>query len=267
MPVERFSESIYYMAIGFTKMFGYIGIGGAFIYTAYPENRKKTASTIIPLVVTASLAGITEPIDFMFIFAAPLLYAIHAVIAGLFIAMLKVFDIVALWNGNLLASIVTNIANASKGHNVPMMFVMGALQALVYFVVFTALIKKFRYHTPGREGDPLPAGEAAAQVQADQQPSQGAAKKAAPAGAGTLDGGGTAMDIIEGLGGKANIVTVENCITRLRVSLKDPSLLQEALINKTVNRGIVKKGNDIQIIYGLQVADVRRAVEEQLAKL
>ena len=267
MPVERFSESIYYMAIGFTKMFGYIGIGGAFIYTAYPENRKKTASTIIPLVVTASLAGITEPIDFMFIFAAPLLYAIHAVIAGLFIAMLKVFDIVALWNGNLLASIVTNIANASKGHNVPMMFVMGALQALVYFVVFTALIKKFRYHTPGREGDPLPAGEAAAQVQADQQPSQGAAKKAAPAGAGTLDGGGTAMDIIEGLGGKANIVTVENCITRLRVSLKDPSLLQEALINKTVNRGIVKKGNDIQIIYGLQVADVLRAVEEQLAKL
>ena len=94
-----------------------------------------------------------------------------------------------------------------------------------------------------------------------------AAKKAAPAGAGTLDGGGTAMDIIEGLGGKANIVTVENCITRLRVSLKDPSLLQEALINKTVNRGIVKKGNDIQIIYGLQVADVRRAVEEQLEKL
>ncbi len=268
MPVERFSESIYYMAIGFTKMFGYIGIGGAFIYTSYPENRKKTASTIIPLVVTASLAGITEPIDFMFIFAAPLLYAIHAVIAGLFIAMLKVFDIVALWNGNLLASIVTNIANASKGNHVPMMFVMGALQALVYFVVFTALIKKFRYHTPGREGDPLPAGAAAVQAQAAQQPSQATkAKKAAPAGAGALDGGGTAMDIIEGLGGKANITTVENCITRLRVSLKDPSLLQEALINKTANRGIVKKGNDIQIIYGLQVADVRRAVEEQLAQL
>lgn len=268
MPVERFSESIYYMAIGFTKMFGYIGIGGAFIYTAYPENRKKTASTIIPLVITASLAGITEPIDFMFIFAAPLLYAIHAVIAGLFIALLKVFDIVALWNGNLLASIITNIANASKGNRVPMMFVMGALQALVYFVVFTFMIKKFRYHTPGREGEPLPAGAVAAQ-EAPQasQPSQGSGKKTAPAGAGALEGGGTAMDIIEGLGGKANISTVENCITRLRVSLKDPSLLQEALINRTVNRGIVKKGNDIQIIYGLQVADVRRAVEEQLAKL
>ena len=75
------------------------------------------------------------------------------------------------------------------------------------------------------------------------------------------------MDIIEGLGGKDNITAVENCITRLRVTLKDPSLLREASINKTQNRGIVKKGSNIQIIYGLQVADVRRAVDDQLKKL
>ena len=100
MPIERFSDSIYYMSIGFTKMFGYIGIGGAFIYTAYPENRKRVASTIIPLVITASLASITEPIDFMFIFAAPLLYFLHAVIAGAFMALLKLLDVTALWNAN-----------------------------------------------------------------------------------------------------------------------------------------------------------------------
>ena len=75
------------------------------------------------------------------------------------------------------------------------------------------------------------------------------------------------MDIIEGLGGKDNINAVENCITRLRVNLKDPSLIKEDLINRTENKGIVKKGSDVQIIYGLQVADVRRAVEEQLGKL
>ena len=266
MPVEQFSDSIYYMAIGFTKMFGYIGIGGAFIYTAYPENRKKVTSTIVPLVITSVLAGITEPIDFMFIFAAPLLYAIHAVIAGLFIALLKVFGIVALWNGNLLASIVTNIANADKGNRVPLMFVMGALEILVYFVVFTFLIKKFNYHTPGREGDPVPAGSAPLAKTAAAKTAKAPAA-AAPAGAIALEGGGTALDIIEGLGGKGNINTVENCITRLRVNLKDPSLINEDLINRTENRGIVRKKNDIQIIYGLQVADVRRAVEEQLAKL
>ena len=75
------------------------------------------------------------------------------------------------------------------------------------------------------------------------------------------------MNVINGLGGKANIQAMENCITRLRVTLADPSLLNEELINKTGSRGIVKKDNDIQIVYGMQVAEVRQAVEAQLAKL
>ena len=76
-----------------------------------------------------------------------------------------------------------------------------------------------------------------------------------------------AMNIINGLGGKANILSLENCITRLRVTMADPSLLDESLINRTVNSGIVKKGSDVQIVYGLRVADVKRDVEEQLEKL
>lgn len=264
MPVEQFSDSIYYMSIGFTKMFGYIGIGAAFIYTAYPENRKKTISTVVPLVVTSCLAGITEPIDFMFIFAAPLLYLIHASIAGLFMALLKLLDITALWNANLLTSILTNIANVDKTHRMPLMFVLGIIQILVYFVVFSFLIKKFNYHTPGREESQISEDtgslrEKAAVLKVDASKAEDVS--------GALEGGGTAMDIIDGLGGKDNIMTVENCITRLRVTLKDPDLLQEDLINKTQNRGIVKKQNDVQIIYGLQVADVRRAVDEQLEKL
>lgn len=269
MPVERFSDSIYYMSIGFTKMFGYIGIGAAFIYTAYPENRRKTASTMIPLVVTACLASITEPIDFMFLFAAPLLYLIHSIIAGLFMALLKVFGIVALWNANLLASIFTNIANADKTVRMPLMFLMGLAQILVYFVVFSFFIKKFNYHTPGREGEPAQAGIDAPKAETapeEEAKLEDAPKAAAPTGEGALEGGGTAMDIIAGLGGKDNINTVENCITRLRVNLKDPSLINDDLINRTSNKGIIKKGTDVQIIYGLQVADIRRTVEEYLAK-
>ena len=72
------------------------------------------------------------------------------------------------------------------------------------------------------------------------------------------------MSVIQGLGGKGNINTLENCITRLRVNVKDVSLIDEALINKVPNSGIVKKGNDLQIIYGLQVADVKREVEQVL---
>ena len=259
MPAEylatgKFSDSIYYTSIGFTKMFGYFGIGAAFVYTAYPENRKKTATIILPLVISACLSSITEPIDFMFIFAAPLLYLIHSVIAGAFMAMLKAFDVVALWNGNLLGSILTNIANADKTNRMWLMWVLGLLQIVVYFVVFSFLIKKFNYHTPGREVAAQPAADA----------DTAAAKPAAQVAAAPNE---VALSIIEGLGGKANIQTIENCITRLRVTLADPSLLNEALINKSENRGIVKKGNDIQIIYGMHVSEVRRDVEEQLAKL
>lgn len=277
MPVEQFSDSIYYMSTGFTKMFGYIGIGAAFIYTAYPENRKKTASMIIPLVVTACLASITEPIDFMFLFAAPLLYLIHSVIAGVFMALLKQFGVIALWNSNLLTSIITNIANADKTVRMPLMFVLGIVQILVYFFVFSFMIKKFNYHTPGREGEPGQAKVEDAAPAAEPFPSLsvgnvsgGVAALSAAAVADdpfTLEGGGCAMDIIQGLGGKENINSVENCITRLRVNLKNPDLINEDFINKTQNHGIVRKQNDIQVIYGLQVPDVRRAVEQQLSEL
>ena len=252
LPVEQFSESIYFTSIGFTKMFGYFGIGAAFIYTAYPENRKKTATTIIPLVITACLSSITEPIDFMFIFAAPLLYFLHSVIAGLFMALLKVFGVIALWNGNLLSSILTNLANADKTQRMWLMWVLGLIQIAVYFVLFTFLIKKFNYHTPGRESEPVPAS-AAPQPQAE--PAKAAGKPQ------NSDG---IASVIQGLGGKGNINTLENCITRLRVNVKDISLIDEALINQVPNSGIVKKGNDLQIIYGLQVADVKREVEQVL---
>ena len=188
----------------------------------------------------------------MFIFAAPLLYFLHACIAGLFMALLKVFGVIALWNGNLLTTIITNIANASKTVRMPLMFVLGAVQILVYFVVFSFLIKKFNYKTPGREDD-APAETEAPAV-------------AAPATTGGVDDT-MALTIIKALGGKANINTVENCITRLRVNLVDPALVDEALIQTTKPKGIVRKDNDIQIVYGLEVADVRRAVDEALEKM
>ncbi len=253
MPVARFSDSIYYMATGFTKMFGYIGIAGSFIYTAYPENRKRVTATLVPLAITACLASITEPIDFMFVFAAPLLYFIHACIAGLFIALLKIFDVTAFCGGNLIASLLMNVsAGVSKTHW-PVMFALGIVQALLYFVLFSFLIKKFRFHTPGREGEPMSA-DAVAAGKVEAKPVQ-------------IEQSEQTMNIINGLGGKANINSVENCITRLRVNLKDPSLLDMDLINKTDCKGIVTKGNDIQIIYGLQVADIRRNVDIQLEQL
>ena len=91
-----------------------------------------------------------------------------------------------------------------------------------------------------------------------------AAKKAAPAKKASVKNAAEVQCVIDGLGGKENILSVDNCFTRLRVNIKDPAKLDEAAINKLPNSGIVKKGTDIQIVYGLQVADIKRAVEAQL---
>ena len=243
LPVDRFSDSIYYMATGFTKMFGYIGIGAAFIHTAHKDNKKKVKAAVIPLVVTAVLASVTEPLDFMFVFCAPLLFVVHAAISGLFIALLKVFDVTAFCGGNLLASLIMNITVGVEKTHWPVMIILGIVQILVYFVVFSFLIKKFNLKTPGREDE---------ETSKDKEPAK------------TINFDTDIVNIIDGLGGKENINTVENCITRLRVNVKDESKINEDIINLTPNSGIVRKGKDIQIIFGLHVPDVRRAVESYL---
>ena len=113
--------------------------------------------------------------------------------------------------------------------------------------VLTLLIKTFNIHTPGRE-----------------EVSTETAGSAAPAKKASVKNAAEVQCVIDGLGGKENILSVDNCFTRLRVNIKDPAKLNEESINQLPNSGIVKKGTDIQIVYGLQVADIKRAVEAQL---
>lgn len=263
MDIPRFSDSIYYMATGFTKMFGYIGIGAAFIHTAYKENKKRVRATVIPLVITACIGSITEPLDFMFIFCAPVLYIAHACIAGLFVALLKICDVTAFCGGNLLASVLMNASAGVEKTHWPVMFLLGIIQILVYFFLFSFLIKKFNYKTPGRESDSALSEVEEGKIEEKQSDVKEGTKKASKNAKASVD----AAAIVEGLGGKDNINTVENCFTRLRVNIKDVTLLKEDKINQTKNSGIIKKENDIQIIYGLEVTEVRKAVEEYLKSL
>lgn len=243
--ITQFSDSIYYMATGFVKTFGYIGIGLAFYKTAFKENRKKVGAMLIPLVLTACLANITEPIDFLFAFAAPILFFVHSIIAGLFIVLLKIFGVTAMTSGGIINAILMNVVMGIEKTNYPMMFVLGIAMIAVYYVVFSFLIKKFKLHTPGRE---------AVEVEAVETKEQ------------KTEAGIDVNVIIAGLGGKDNINEVENCFTRLRVNVKDMSLVNDNQINTIKNSGIVKKGNDVQIIYGLQVPQICQAVQEALNK-
>ena len=241
-----FSDGIVWMYTGFTKTFGYFGIVAAFIFCARKENRKKTAAVLVPLAFTASLASITEPLDFMFCFSAPILWVAHACISGLFIVLLHIFHVTG-FTTNLLGSVLMNLSAGADKTNYPILYLLALCQIAVYFVVFTLLIKTFNIHTPGRE-----------------EVSTETAKSAAPAKKASVKNAAEVQCVIDGLGGKENILSVDNCFTRLRVNIKDPAKLDEAAINKLPNSGIVKKGTDIQIVYGLQVADIKRAVEAQL---
>lgn len=241
-----FSDGIVWMYTGFTKTFGYFGIVAAFIFCARKENRKKTAAVLVPLAFTASLASITEPLDFMFCFTAPILWVAHACISGLFIVLLHIFHVTG-FTTNLLGSVLMNLSAGADKTNYPTLYLLALCQIAVYFVVFTLLIKAFNLHTPGRE-----------EVSTETAGSDAPAKKASVKNAAEV------QCVIDGLGGKENILSVDNCFTRLRVNIKDPAKLDEASINKLPNSGIVKKGTDIQIVYGLQVADIKRAVEAQL---
>lgn len=262
MTGQPFSDSTYFNSYTFNNLWPYIGIGLAFIVTAYKGNKDKTKAVIIPLIITAVLSCVTEPMDFLFVFAAPVLFVVHSVLSGIFLVLLKVLSVPASTAGGIINIVVSNLVLGVDKTNWPVMLVLGVVNAALYFFLFSFLIKKLKLHTPGREeeselAESVAEGEAAASVAVKQ-----GAVAAAPAEG--VDAG--IADLVAGLGGKDNIEELENCFTRLRVNVKNPDLIDENLINHVPNSGINRNGNNIQIIFGMKVAEMRDKVENAIEK-
>ena len=238
-----FSDGIVWMYTGFTKTFGYFGIAAAFIFCARRGSRKKTALQLLPLAFTASLASITEPLDFLFCFSAPVLWLAHAAISGSFIVLLHLCGVTA-FTSNLLGSLVMNLSAGAARTNYPVLYLLGLAQIAVYFVVFTVLIKALDLPTPGRR---------------PEEPSR--PEKALP-----LDEQGVEK-LIAAFGGRENIRTVDNCFTRLRVTVNDPAFVKEQALKALPCSGVVQSGCDVQIVYGIRAPEVRQAVERWLNRV
>ena len=235
--------NIVWMYTGFTKTFGYFGIAAAFIFCARRGSRKKTALQLLPLAFTASLASITEPLDFLFCFSAPVLWLAHAAISGSFIVLLHLCGVTA-FTSNLLGSLVMNLSAGAARTNYPVLYLLGLAQIAVYFVVFTVLIKALDLPTPGRR---------------PEEPSR--PEKALP-----LDEQGIEK-LIAAFGGRENIRTVDNCFTRLRVTVNDPAFVKEQALKALPCSGVVQSGCDVQIVYGIRAPEVRQAVERRLNRV
>ena len=232
--------SVKYMTYGFTKIFGYIGVTLAFIKTAKPEKKVATRSLLLPLLFVACVAGVTEPLDFMFLFVSPLLWLVHSVLDGLFQVIIFLLGArLQMMSGilNVIPMIIAIPARLSKWY---IAFGIGIVAIVVWYFVFTFLIKKFDIKTPGREENDAEAAAIA------------------------LNESTEVNYIIEGLGNQENIVSVSNCFTRLRIEVKDVEKIDEARINQFKNQGIIIKGNNIQIVIGMKVATVCENVKKAL---
>jgi len=258
--ITQFSDSVRWMTIAFTKTFGYIGIAAAFVKTAKPENKEKIRAMLIPLVITSFMVSITEPIDFLFVFSAPLLFLLHAIISGSFMVLLNVFNIRAGTNG--LSSIILNLALGAEKTQWPLLLLLAVVQIILYYFLFSYLIEKFDLKTPGREEELVAEPELMKTETKDLVNEQ---MQVTSENIESLNIDETEIQkLISGLGGNENILEVENCFTRLRVLVNDKDKVDEELIHTVDNSGIVKNGNNIQIVFGLEVTDIANDMKEAL---
>ncbi|XRP53779.1 alpha-glucoside-specific PTS transporter subunit IIBC [Enterobacter hormaechei] len=241
---------------GNSKVFGSVGIALAIWYTASPENRVKVAGLLIPATLTAVLVGITEPLEFTFLFISPLLFAIHAVLAATMATVMYIFGVVGNMGGGLLDQFLPQNWIPMLHNHASTVFTqigIGLCFTGIYFVVFRTLIERLNLKTPGRE-----ESEIKLYSKADYKAARG--QTTAPAAASQQVG--QAAGFLQALGGAANIESINNCATRLRIALVDMTKTQSDDVFKALGaHGVVRRGNGIQVIVGLHVPQVRDQLE------
>ena len=250
---------------GSGKVFGLPGAALAIYACAKPEKRKKTAALLIPATITAMLCGITEPLEFTFLFVAPLLYLLHAVLSATLSATLYAIGLSGNFGGGLIDCFVQNWIPLFSYHYMTYItqIGIGLCFTAIYFFVFRAVIRFKDYKTPGRTDDDV---EDKLFTKADYKAKQAGAAGAASASDMKLDERDLKAKVfLEGLGGPANIKDVTNCATRLRVTVADPDLVQPvAVFTRAGAHGLVRNGHAFQVIVGLSVPQVRERFEALL---
>ncbi|EOC1567249.1 PTS transporter subunit EIIC [Cronobacter dublinensis] len=224
-----------------TMMFGLTGACLAMYHTAKPENKKRVAGLLLSAALTSFLTGITEPIEFSFLFVAPVLYVIHAFFDGLafMLAHLLHITIGQTFSGGFIDFILFGVLQGeAKTHwlRVPL---VGVPWFFLYYFTFRYLITRFDFATPGREKET----QAAVQMDVSER----------------------AQAIVDGLGGRDNLQDVDCCATRLRVTVNDGRKVNEAALTATGARGVILRGNGVQVIYGPHVTIIKNEVEELLS--
>lgn len=246
---------------GSSKIFAIPGIALAIYATAKPSKKKVVASLLIHATITAVLCGITEPLEFTFLFVAPLLFAVHAFLAACLATTTYIFGIVGAFGGGLLDALVQNWIPLFKYHSglYITQIIIGLCFTAIYFFVFRYLILKLDCKTPGRTDDDE---EDKLYTKADFKAKQELEKSGQKVDERDIK----AKVFLECLGGAGNISDVTNCATRLRVNVKNPDLVAPlSKFTKAGAHGLVRNGHAFQVIVGLSVPQVRERFEALMA--
>ena len=239
-------------------IFGLPGAALAMYRTAKPENRKKVAGLLFSAALTSMLTGITEPLEFTFLFVAPVLYGVHCVLAGLAYMLMHICNVGVgmTFSGGLIDLTLFGILQGNAKTHWIWVVIVGIGYFVVYYFLFSFLIKKMNLKTPGRDDSEEVKLYNRADVEAKKHTGKGADAAS--------DEDEMSRMITAGLGGKKNISDVDCCATRLRCTVFDADKVDEALLKSTGASGVIKKGTGIQVIYGPRVSVIKSNLAEYL---
>lgn len=240
-------------------IFGLPGAALAMYHCAKPEKKKTAGGLLLSAALACMATGITEPLEFSFLFVAPLLFVIQVVLAGSAYMIAHMLDIAVglTFSGGLLDFFLFGILQGNEKTSWMLVIPVGIVYFLLYYFIFKFLIKKFDFKTPGREDDDV---ETKLYTKADVN-----AKKETTKGDTSVADDVISEAITRGLGGKKNISDVDCCATRLRITVVNEKLVDDSALKSTGASGVVHKGNGIQVIYGPHVTVIKSELEDYLA--
>lgn len=238
-------------------IFGLPAAAYAMYRTARSEKKKLVGSLLLSAALTSMLTGITEPLEFTFLFVAPAMYAVHCVLAGLSYMLMHLLNVGVgmTFSGGIIDLTLFGILQGNQKTHWLWIPAVGLVYAVVYYFVFYWMITKLDLRTPGREPD-----DAAPKLYTRNDLNREKASRAA---------GGKSKDtisalILTGLGGLENLSDLDCCATRLRVTVQDPNKVSDSMLKATGASGVLRKGNGVQVIYGPQVSVIKSALDEFL---
>lgn len=261
-PLNELAPWAGFTATGWVKLFGLPAIAAAFYSTAKPERRAGLRAILVPAIIASVVCGVTEPLEFLFMFTHPGLFFLYAVLSSCLATTMNLFGIVGIFSGGLMEMAAFNFIPLMRTHAGSYLLALGIGLAfsLIFFVSFRALILIYDLKTPGRED------HVANRAAIDHLTGSGFAKEQSPndeVNSRSDQDHVLAERVIQLLGGVGNIVGATNCATRLRVEVADPSIVADnAAFVAAGAKGLIITGKTAQVIIGISVPRVKEHFDQ-----